>query len=337
MITILLIALNLIVYGLMLFSGVPFLEPTAQHILQWGGCNSATILHGESWRLLSAMFVHFGILHLLMNIYALYDLGLTLEKIIGKTRFLMIYLATGIFGGLVSQVWHLDTFSVEAGASGGVFGVIGVLIALLTTRMFPEEVRIPYLKRVLGMVAVNLVYGLQASVNMAAHMGGLVSGFILGYGLYLTLVHEKQIIKQAAFFLIPLVTLFSVSGTLKYMKGSDYIKFDEIASEIEFLLGQDDKIRDEIPSNEKELSLYIKTVMLPVWEQKQRLAAQARNLTLSGQKAKYRDYLETWIDLNTRKLQAVALKIEALERHEDIRLYQNMIKVLDDQLAQLVP
>ena len=98
MITILLIALNLIVYVLMLVSGVDFFAPTTLDILNWGGCNHATILHGQPWRLVTAMFVHFGILHLLMNLYALYNLGPTLERIIGKARFILAYLATGFSG-----------------------------------------------------------------------------------------------------------------------------------------------------------------------------------------------------------------------------------------------
>jgi rhomboid protease GluP len=335
MITILLIALNLIVYILMVFSGVDFFAPTPQQILAWGGCNNVTILHGEPWRLLTAMFVHFGVIHLLMNLYALYDLGSTLERIIGKARLLTAYLATGIFGGLVSQIWHLDSYAVEAGASGGVFGIVGVLVALLTTRLFPEEVRIPYLKRILGMVAVNLVYGMQTSVNMAAHMGGLLSGFILGYGLYFTMIHEKKIIKQAAFFFIPLITLISVSGTLKYMKSSDFFKFDEIVSEIDSLQTRVKTLHEEMPTITEEIGDFFKTAFIPEWERGEFLIAQSKNLHLSGDKAKYRDYLEKWVDLNAKKYRTWALEVQAIERNEDTQIYQNMTKALDDQIAQL--
>ena len=147
-ITILLIGLNILVFALMTGSGVSLLSPTTEQILAWGGCNSATILNGESWRLLTAMFVHFGILHLLMNVYALYNIGSFLEPIIGKARFAAAYLATGIFGGLLSQVWHLHSYTTEAGASGGVFGIIGVLFALLTTKLLPEEIRFAHLKSI---------------------------------------------------------------------------------------------------------------------------------------------------------------------------------------------
>jgi rhomboid protease GluP len=333
MVTIFLIVLNLIVYVLMLFSGVDFFAPTTGDVLAWGGCNDTTILHGQPWRLVTAMFVHFGILHLLMNLYALYDLGSTLERIIGKFRFLLAYLATGIFGGLVSQIWHLGTYSVEAGASGGVFGIIGVLIALLTTKLFPEEVRTPYLKRILGMVVVNLVYGMQTTVNMAAHMGGLVSGFILGYGLYLTMVQENR--SKAVLLFVPLITLFSVSGTLNHMRGSDSVKFDEIVLQVESLQDQGEKIKDQVPWNEGGVSKFLTMHMVPVWEKQKLLTAQAREMKLSGNKAKYRDYLEKWVELQARKLQALIFKIEALERNEETHIYQKMIDQIENQIAQL--
>ena len=336
-ITILLIALNLIIYVLMVVSGVDFFSPTVQQILAWGGCNSTTILHGEPWRLVSAMFIHFGIVHLLMNLYALYDLGSTLEGIIGKAWFILIYLATGIFGGLVSQVWHLNTPSVEAGASGAVFGILGVLIALLTTRLFPEEVRIPYLKRILIMVGMNLVYGMQAQVNMAAHMGGLFSGFILGYGLYLTLIQEKKIIHRAVFVWIPLITLVAATGTLKYMKSSDVFKFDELVLEIDAVQTKIMHLYDEKPSTFEEFRPFFTTKVIPAWEREEFLITQIKALQLKEGKAKYRDYLEKWVDLNMRKCRTWVLELEAIERQEDPGLYQKMIKHLDEELAQLTP
>lgn len=68
------------------------------------------------------MFVHVGIFHLIMNLYILFDIGSYLEPVIGKARFLAAYLATGVVGSLVSQAYHLDSYVVEAGASGAIFG-----------------------------------------------------------------------------------------------------------------------------------------------------------------------------------------------------------------------
>jgi rhomboid protease GluP len=185
------------------------------------------------------------------------------------------------------------------------------------------------------MVAVNLAYGMQGSVNMAAHMGGLVSGFILGYGLYQTMVHERKLVQQAGFVFIPLITLFSVSGTLQHMRRSDSVKFDEIVSQVESLQDQSEKIKEEVPWEEGGTSKFITTHLLPVWEKQKLLTAQTKDLNLSGSKGKYRDYLDKWVDLQTRKLQALIFKIEALERNEEVHLYQNMIDLLENQIAQL--
>jgi rhomboid protease GluP len=330
-VTILLIAFNIIIYLLMVFSGVNFFDPTAADALAWGGCNSTTILHGEPWRLVSAMFIHFGIFHLLMNLYALYDLGSTLERIIGKARFITVYLATGVFGGLVSQIWHVEIYTVEAGASGGVFGIIGVLIALLTTKLFPDEVRVPYLKRVLTMVAINIAYGMQGNINMAAHMGGMISGFILGYAVYLTMVHEKR--KLAVLCCIPLLTWVCMTGTLKHMRGSDSVKFDEIISQFEALQERGENALTSV--DETNMTYYLRKVLIPEWQKRTFLIEQIRNLKLSGNKEKYRDYMLKWVDLTSRKFQVVELQISAIERNEDDSMYHKMIQSLDDQIAKL--
>ncbi len=332
MITRLLIALNIIIYVLMVFSGVHFFEPTTQQILQWGGCSTSTLLQGEPWRLLTAMFVHFGIIHLLMNLYALYDIGSTLETLIGKARFAAVYLATGIFGGLLSQIWHLDSYSVEAGASGGVFGVIGALVALLTTPLLPEEVRNPPLKRVLGLIAVNLFYGMKSSVNVAAHLGGLLSGIVIGYCLYITLIHNRNKIKQAALVGISLIILVSASGTLKYMKGSDFFKFEEIATEIHAMQDKMDTLYEGVPTTQFEFLDYYQKNIIPAWDRGILLADQVSQLNLTGDKANYRDYLVKWVSLHSKKYQLFAEQVKA-----DAYIHALEIKKIDDEIASLAP
>jgi hypothetical protein len=151
----------------------------------------------------------------------------------------------------------------------------------------------------------------------------------------LTTVHERKLVKQAAFFFVPLITLFSVSGTLKHMRGSDSVKFDEIVSQVESLQDQGEKIKDQVPWNEGGVSNFLTTRMLPVWEKQKHLTAQARGMNLSGNKAKYRDYLEKWVELQAWKLQALIFKIEALERNEEVHLYQNMIDHIEKQITEL--
>jgi rhomboid protease GluP len=155
--------------GFNLMGGVPTLEAA-----RWGA-----IVPGlnEPWRLLSAMFVHFGALHILFNMLTLNDMGRLLEPRIGSGRFLCAFLSTGILGFVASDYWYAlrgsPTFT--AGASGGLLGLIGVFIGLLYARKDPAW------KQVLARVFVyGLVFAIVMPANNAAHAGGLVAGGLLG-------------------------------------------------------------------------------------------------------------------------------------------------------------
>src|SRR6185503_435126 len=108
--------LNVLVFLAMVFSGVSILKPTGIDIINWGGNYGPLTLSGDWWRLISCVFVHIGILHLLFNMYALYMVGVYLEPMLGKTRFIAAYLATGICASLASIWWH-DEPVASAGAS----------------------------------------------------------------------------------------------------------------------------------------------------------------------------------------------------------------------------
>jgi hypothetical protein len=117
------------------------------------------------------------------------------------------------------------------------------------------------------------------------------------------------------------------------MKSSDPIKFDGIIAEFDALQEASSKIR--APTDNAEASHFIRTVLIPEWERRMLLAAQTQNLKLSGDKESHRDYLLKWVDLNSRRMQAVELQISAIERNEDDLIYEKMIKVLDEQIAKL--
>ncbi len=329
-ITFLLIAANLIMYVLMVGSGVSFFAPTTEQILHWGGCNSQTILHGEPWRLFSSMFVHFGIIHLVMNLYVLFDIGTTLEPLIGKARFTALYLASGIFGGLASQFAHLHSYTVEAGASGAIFGIIGGLFVLLNTELFSEERRDSNLKKVIVFIVMNLGYGLQQSnVNVAAHLGGLFSGFVLGFGLYPSLIFsQKPLIKRLTILVIALVTLASSAKALNSMKNSDVFQFDGLAIEFSAMQEKIAKIHEGIPL--KGTLLFFETIVLPEWDKMKQLMDKAKGLNLSKDKAKRRDYLVTWISLNSRKFHLCARALR-----EQTNAYDSKIKEIDTDLSKL--
>src|SRR4030095_16124082 len=185
------IAINVIVFILMTINGAGFFDANALVHINWGSNYSPLTLSGDWWRLITCVFIHFGIIHLVMNTYALYMAGVYLEPILGKTKYIIAYLTTGIFASLASLWWHSEGVN-SAGASGAIFGLYGVFLALLFTNLIPKQMRISLLQSIRVFVVFNLIYGAKAGVDNAAHIGGLLSGLIFGFIFYPLLKKEDR-------------------------------------------------------------------------------------------------------------------------------------------------
>lgn len=143
------------------------------------------VLQGEYYRLFTAMFLHFGINHLFSNMLVLFFLGDNLERAIGHVKYLVIYLLSGLCGGVFSMymMYKNNDMAVSAGASGAIFGMIGALLYIvLINKGRLEDITI---RRLAFMVFLSLYLGYTSTgVDNMAHIGGLVSGFILAAVLY---------------------------------------------------------------------------------------------------------------------------------------------------------
>jgi rhomboid protease GluP len=181
-VTPLIIGACVLVYVAMLASGVSGTDPSAQELYKWGGGSGAAMaLDAGSWRLLTAMFLHGGLLHILLNMWCLGSSGPLIERLYGNVGFALLYLFAGLGGSLASAWWH--PMVVGVGASGAIFGVLGGLLAFLVVHRhaIPESVLGPLRSSVLGFVGYNGVYGLMTpGIDNAAHIGGLVTGFATG-------------------------------------------------------------------------------------------------------------------------------------------------------------
>ncbi|ULQ57387.1 rhomboid family intramembrane serine protease [Flavihumibacter rivuli] len=180
-----LILVNLGIFIAMVISGANVFNPDAETLIQWGALFRTDVLAGEWWRLFTAAFLHIGILHLAMNMYALFDIGKTIEPMVGPLKFILIYLLCALGGSTASLYWN--SFSVGAGASGAIFGLFGFYLALLTTDLIDSGTRKKELTTLAVFMGYNLLYGLKGGVDNAAHIGGLVSGFIIGKSFYYVL------------------------------------------------------------------------------------------------------------------------------------------------------
>ena len=173
-----LIDLNILVFIVMIASGVGIMSPSTLSLLKWGADFGPLTLTGDWWRAVTCNFIHIGAFHLLMNMYAFMYVGLLLEDLIGSRRMFMSYILTGLCSAVFSLYMHGETIS--AGASGAIFGLYGIFLAFLFFHRIAKEQRKALLTSILIFVGYNLVYGMKAGIDNAAHIGGLLSGFLLG-------------------------------------------------------------------------------------------------------------------------------------------------------------
>ncbi|WP_317189602.1 rhomboid family intramembrane serine protease, partial [Escherichia coli] len=162
-------------------------EEVDQSALIHLGANVASLtLSGESWRLFSSVFLHSSFSHLLMNMFALLVVGAVAERILGKWRLLIIWLFSGVFGGLISACYALrdsDQIVISVGASGAIMGIAGAALATqLASGAGTYHKNQRRVFSLLGMVALTLLYGArQAGIDNACHIGGLIAGGAMGW------------------------------------------------------------------------------------------------------------------------------------------------------------
>jgi rhomboid protease GluP len=180
-ITIALIAASALVFAAMVLSGVSFMEPTPQQAIAFGADSGQYTFNGQWWRLVTSMFVHFGIIHLGLNMWCLWNLGRAAEQLLGRFSYLLAYFVSGIFGSIASVYWHPQ--AAGAGASGAIFGLSGVLVSFVYLKKTPSHLQIN--SKMLGslgtFIAYNLIFGAAIpGISNAAHIGGLLMGLTVG-------------------------------------------------------------------------------------------------------------------------------------------------------------
>ena len=159
------IAINVIVFVAMCVKGVPFMHPTTQDVIPWGASYGPLTVGGQWWRLFTEIFVHFGILHIGMNMYILFQVGVLTELLFGKVRYIILYLAAGLAGSLTSLYVH--PLGVSAGASGAIFGVFGALLAFLLIErgVIPRKAAMQIARSAVFFLAYHLIYGSGRSAD----------------------------------------------------------------------------------------------------------------------------------------------------------------------------
>ena len=181
-VTSIILDLNILVFIIMFFSGINPLSPNGKELLEWGANRRFETMNGDWWRLVTSMFLHGGIMHLFLNIYGLVLAAIFVEPILGRRNYAILYMISGICGSLASIWWYSNTISV--GASGAIFGLYGAILGLLLTDAFPKGGKKGMFIMIGIYVGINLLFGLTGGIDNAAHIGGLLSGGLLGIILY---------------------------------------------------------------------------------------------------------------------------------------------------------
>ncbi len=178
-----LIAINFAAFSYELVKGASVTGATPQQMIDLGGDFAVLTRNGEPWRLVTSMFLHYGVLHIGMNMLCLYQVRFV-ERMVGRAEFLALYFATGVLSGAASIVRQPN--AVSAGASGAVFGVFGVFTAMMIVRRakFAPHVWSRTMSSLGTFFGLNLVIGLtQTGIDMTAHVAGLIAGFAGGYAV----------------------------------------------------------------------------------------------------------------------------------------------------------
>jgi len=181
-VTVLLILANILVFTAVEFTGG---SEDTMHMLQCGAAYTPAIMQGEYYRIFTSMFLHFGISHLANNMLVLFVLGQRLEPAVGGVRYLLIYLLSGFGGNVISLGLEMQSsnYAVSAGASGAVFGVMGAMIYVILRNK--GRVADLSIKKMMIMAAFSLYFGFTSTgVDNAAHVGGLICGFLAALLLY---------------------------------------------------------------------------------------------------------------------------------------------------------
>src|SRR5580658_6752356 len=176
-----LVGANVMVFIAMVLASGPSFDFTRQVEVHFGANFGPNTLSGDWWRLVTYMFLHGDLMHIAFNMWCLWNLGALCESLYGRWTYAAVYLITGVAGGVASIAWNPGVWSV--GASGAIFGLAGALIASFYLGEFslPRVAIQGALRSVVVFAVFNLIFGaLPGSTDNAAHIGGLVTGLLLG-------------------------------------------------------------------------------------------------------------------------------------------------------------
>ena len=150
-------------------------------LTNFGALSKELIQQGQLWRLLTCAFLHSNLIHIACNMYSLYIIGPQIQQIYGRSKYLFIYFISCITSSLLSYL--MGTYGISVGASGGIFGLMGALLAFAIIER--DRIQKKYMSSLIQIIIINLFIGLSIkNIDNFAHIGGLIGGILVGYIFY---------------------------------------------------------------------------------------------------------------------------------------------------------
>ena len=336
LVTPILVILNIIYYGVtLLFITLVFklrsedaiiTEVITNGYLNLGANSRELVLEGQIWRLITHQFIHLNLSHVFFNLYALIYIGLMVENKLGSAKFLFTYLLSGICGGLVSIIFH--KFGFMAGASGAIMGIFGAFMALIVSNAFEKNASRALLISTVVVTAIMLLNGISGNVDNSAHIGGLVSGFVICYLLFNEKLGSWKITSGLQYGLTSMIVVVFAAAVLTLTPNYQNRKFYKL----QFTFDQNITDFNKVYSIPRDLSKAEKVKMIEqygiqVWRKNKQIVAEMKKLKLEKKESYRRDF--------DGKITNLAIKISELlyrEYLEETSRYRDEIEQLTDEV-----
>ena len=303
------------------------------------------IARSEPSRLLSYMFVHANLLHLVLNMFAYLQLARFAELLYGQWRFHVIYLASGIIAGVTSVMWNINVNTV--GASGAILGIMGSLLAytIVLDRYLPTDLKKQMKKDIWITLALTILLGISIpNIDNAAHLGGFAGGFILGL-LLVPREHETHLLHRICMLLTILIVIVYSFYAVNYKYAENQYKYEKYTKVIfKKIWGMEKNvvsnykslisIADELEYNDWHTK-YTANVLDPLKEIEDQLKELSTPIDQKS-KPEY-ELLKRYIDLKRKEADTVAIWIKTrdlkmLEQMEDFNKKNEEIKKMLSEL-----
>ena len=336
-VTFFLMLLNVAVLVCMVAKGVDMYNPLPTNITAWGGNVREFVAAGDWWRLLTNLFVHVGVQMLIANMVGLYFIGIMVETVLGKIKFLIGYFTTGALASLIS-IFFVGN-GVTAGASGAIAGLYGILIAFATTGYVNKKLNTIWFAGVLAYLGFAVWFGLNNGVDNAANIGGLAAGVVVGYMFYL--FHFRKNLARSGGTRISIEILLGTALLIfLYIKSGkdDSLRFEKAVMKLNQIelkaMTQMQKLQDADDNNAAAKTL--KEEALPLWKNFQKEIDKTDQYRLDKQFNKKRKLLHDYAQLRIRQTNLIykSMTEDTDKYNDEIEKVSTEIEILIDQMGE---